>query len=134
MLRKIKENLGKMYLVTALAITTGGVSVSADTASETIKGKGLFGGDAGKGGEGIQGIIFTLADILVGIVTAASVLMLIYGAFVWVTGMGGGDDAESKGKGYVKNALIGLIIALLAYTIVGLLDNMFTSGGIFGSN
>jgi predicted permease len=59
-----------------------------------------------------QGI--NLFSIIVG---AASVIMIIYGGFKYITS-GGSDDATKSAKNTILYALVGLIIVLVAQTIV----------------
>jgi len=50
---------------------------------------------------------------LVGIVL---VILIIYGGFLWMTA-GGNEEQVTKAKRIIKNAVIGVIIAMLAFAI-----------------
>jgi small-conductance mechanosensitive channel len=54
------------------------------------------------------------------------VIFIVYGGFVIMTAGGSGDRVE-KGKGIIKAAVIGLVIALSAYLIITAL-NFFIVG------
>lgn len=56
-------------------------------------------------------------DLFSLIVGAASVIMIIYGGFKYITS-GGSDDATKSAKNTILYALVGLIIVLVAQTIV----------------
>ncbi len=58
--------------------------------------------------------VINLFSLIVG---AASVIMIIYGGFKYITS-GGNDDATKSAKNTILYALVGLIIVLLAQTIV----------------
>lgn len=58
--------------------------------------------------------VINLFSLVVG---AASVIMIIYGGFKYITS-GGSDDATKSAKNTILYALVGLIIVLLAQTIV----------------
>jgi hypothetical protein len=75
----------------------------------------------------IAGFIISIAQFLTFIVGALAVLFLVYGGFLYVFNPGGGDDNVKKGQSIVRNALIGLILAIVAYTLVSLV------GGLAGS-
>lgn len=58
--------------------------------------------------------VINLFSLVVG---AASVIMIIYGGFKYITS-GGSDEATKSAKNTILYALVGLIIVLLAQTIV----------------
>ncbi len=79
----------------------------------------------------------TIADFILGIasfvtfiVGALAVLFLVYGGFLFVVNPGGNDDNAKKGQTIVKNALIGLVLAIVAYTIVSLIGGLVGSTGV----
>lgn len=136
MIKQISQAIKGSALVLAVSAFAANVSVSANSALDQIKDQSIAKGDVSLDEGSLVGFILNISNIFLGIVVAVSVLMLIYGAFVWITGFGGGD-AEENGKKYVKNAIVGLIIALLAFTIVTLLGSAFSSdgflSGLFGN-
>lgn len=72
---------------------------------------------------GIAGIILSVASFVTYVVGAISVLFLVYGGFLYVTDTG--DDKNSgKAKKILVNAVIGLIIAIVAITIVSVIGNI----------
>lgn len=58
--------------------------------------------------------ISNIANTLVLIVAAISVIFIVYGAFLWMT------KGQKEGQAMVTNAVIGLIIAVIAFFIVQL--------------
>jgi cytochrome bd-type quinol oxidase subunit 2 len=67
--------------------------------------------------------VINLFSLIVG---AASVIMIIYGGFKYITS-GGSDDATKSAKNTILYALVGLIIVLLAQTIVKFVFSKATS-------
>ena len=86
----------------------------ADTACEGLSavGAGCGGGEAGLTTT-IQGVI----QVLLFIVGVAAVVMLIIGAIRFVAS-GGDSQATTAAKNTVIYAIIGIIVAVLAYAIV----------------
>lgn len=73
--------------------------------------------------EGIAKLIINIASFVTYVVGAISVLFLVYGGFLYVTDTG--DDKNSgKAKKILVNAVIGLIIAIVAITVVSVIGNI----------
>lgn len=79
----------------------------------------------------IVNLIINIAKIMIGIVAALSVLYIILGAFFIITGLGGDGPTYEKGLKIFKNAILGLVLALLAFTIVSLITGALGEGGLF---
>lgn len=77
--------------------------------------------DANKGT--IVSVIISIAQYATYVIVAISILFLVYGGFLYVTDNGSGDSAK-KGQKVLVNAIIGLVIAILAYTIVSVVSNL----------
>jgi hypothetical protein len=73
--------------------------------------------------ESIVGVIIAVAQYATYVIVALSVLFLVYGAFLFVTDNGSGDSAK-KGQKVLVNAIIGLVISILAYTVVSVIGNL----------
>jgi hypothetical protein len=119
------------FLVSALALVMiPSVGFAASTSPipgrETLcGGKCPITGDRSDlgGKTGIGQIILDAASFLTYLVGAISVLFLVYGGFLYVTDTG--DDASNKkAKKILVNAVVGLIIAIVAGTIVAVVGNI----------
>lgn len=96
------------------------------------------GADAAKGIDqpvelfGSTGVFRKITDVLLFIVGAISVIMIIVGGLRYV--LSGGDSTHITGaKNTILYAIIGLIVALLAYAAIDFVINSFaTSGGSGG--
>lgn len=79
----------------------------------------------------IASFIVAVAQALTYIVGALAVLFLVYGGFLFVTDSGDGKRAGS-GKQILTNAVIGLILAIVAGTIVAVVGNIVSGNSIGG--
>ena len=76
-------------------------------------------------------IVFLIIYLMLTFAGIVAVFFIILGGYYYMTAGGNGDQA-TKGKQTVFNAVIGLIIIILAYLIVQVVINTF-SGGLLGT-
>ena len=69
------------------------------------------------GGQGLRGAIGFIINMVLMFASLIAVLFLIIGGYQYITS-GGNDEAAEKGKKTVQNALIGIVIIILSYTII----------------
>lgn len=126
MKNKIKQSLAAMLVVPLVALgasavlpgapITGVAGLSLTDGAETAKGDNtpdsLFGD-----GSASDGIFKTIVDIMLFIIGAISVIMLIIGGIRY-TISGGQQTAIEGAKNTIMYAVIGIIVAILAYAIV----------------
>ncbi len=75
---------------------------------------------------GPEGVFTKLTNIALGIIGALSVIMLIWGGLRYI--LSGGDSKKvTDAKNTILYAIIGLIIAVLAYAIVNFVLNTLSS-------
>ncbi len=80
---------------------------------------------------GDGGIFGIISNILIFLVGAISVLMLIYGGLQYV--ISAGDKTRVEGaKNTILYAIIGIVVALLAYAAVTFVTTSLTSGNTAG--
>lgn len=77
---------------------------------------------------GSAGVFHTIADVLIYIVGAVAVIMLIIGGLRYVISQGS-KEGVTQAKDTILYAIIGIVVAILAYAIVN-----FISGSIGNSN
>lgn len=83
----------------------------------------LFGTEAGCSGEGI---FKTITNVLLFIIGAISVIMLIIGGIRYT--VSGGDSAQiTSAKNTILYAIIGIVVAILAYAIVNWVVGSFAA-------
>lgn len=81
-------------------------------------GQGIYQGDAAPDSNALPKIIGNIINVALSFLGVVMVILVIYGGFLYMTA-GGNDDQTGKAKKYIINAIIGLIIILLAYAITG---------------
>lgn len=97
----------------------GGVSAGADSARGSDQPDDLF---------GQSGTFQTITDIMLYIIGAISVIMVIIGGLRYV--LSGGDSANiTAAKNTILYAIVGIIVAILAYAAVHFVIDSFSVGG-----
>jgi len=128
----IKKSLQGLLLVPMLALGVAAVApvVQPDAAYAQTSDfdQGLNGGvgatktDDAKTITGVDSLVTKAINILLYVVGAVSVIMIIVGGFKYVTS--GGDSAGvTSAKNTILYAVIGLIVAVLAWAIVNFVLN-----------
>ena len=127
----IKARLAALLLTPALAVglavapalpaaaadtITGGVSAGAGSAKGTDQSPCLFGTE-GAACEGATPLFQIITNVLLFIIGAVSVIMLVIGGIRYVVS-GGDQKAVTDAKNTILYAVIGLVVALMAYAIV----------------
>ena len=101
--------------------TTTSTPIFADAKSEINKGVNATGGqDAPSADSVIKNVINTLLFV----VGVASVIVIIVSGIYYVISAGNADTVK-KAKNALVYAVVGLVIALLSYTIVNYVVNIF---------
>lgn len=108
----------------ANAVFDGGVQGGADSARGKDQTANLFGS---------TGIFRTITNVLLFILGAISVIMIIIGGLRYVVS-GGNSTAVTAAKNTILYAIVGVIVALLAYAIVNFVLDSFTAGGTGGTS
>ncbi len=117
------QSFGVMSLLvlgvaSAVVVPAAGVfgEVALAAPSDTVQ-KGINAAGGGSGPK-LESLFKTIVNVLLFIIGAVSVIMIIVGGFRYVTS--GGDQAHVKAaKDTILYAVVGLIVALLAFAIVG---------------
>ena len=130
----IKKSLQSLLIVPVLAL---GVSLVApvfepvNTYAQGAQG-GLAGGASSARGEDQQenlfgegGLFQTITNVLLFVIGAISVIMLIIGGIRYVLS-GGDSSAVTSAKNTILYAVIGIVVAILAYAMVNFVITSFT--------
>lgn len=139
MTKTIKKLLSAAVLLPAMVLTVGLVSqpVPAHAAFEkglsdgasSAQGKDQQGDAATLFGEGGQGGIFrTITNVMLFLIGAISVIMLIIGGIRYVVS-GGDSTAVQNAKNTILYAIVGVVVAILAYAVVNFVITSFSNGG-----
>ena len=126
----MKQKIYALAIIAATTLVLGGGTVGA------VDG-GVSGGAAAARGDdqpavlfGDGGIFAQITNVMLFIVGAISVIMIIIGGLRYV--LSGGDSANvSAAKNTILYAIVGIIVALLAYAAVSFVTGTFANGGSF---
>jgi hypothetical protein len=114
-----------VMVVPTVAGFDGGIRGGADSARGQDQTTELF---------GQTGIFRTITNVLLFILGAISVIMIIIGGLRYVIS-GGNATAVTAAKNTILYAIVGVIVALLAYAIINFVLDSFTGGaGTGGTN
>jgi sorbitol-specific phosphotransferase system component IIC len=131
----INLSLLSLLLVTTLSIFTAPVSLAFDrTMSEGAES--ARGVDQAATLFGATGIFTTISNVMLFIVGAISVIMVIIGGLRYVIS-GGNSTNITAAKNTILYAIVGLIIAIMAYAIINFVLESFlpgSSGAAGGTN
>lgn len=99
-------------------VVTDGISQGAECAKPTNAPDRLFGPDS---------IFVTITNILLFIIGAIAVIMLIIGGIRYVVSAGD-QNAVASAKNTILYAIIGIVVAFLAYAAVNFISSQLVSG------
>lgn len=135
----IKKSLEALLIVPALALgVTAATSVItapvANAADCTDDASGGLSGGAGcaQGKDqqadlfGSNGVFKTITNVLLFIIGAVSVIMLIIGGIRYVVS-GGDSSAVTGAKNTILYAVVGIVVAILAYALVNFVITSFSA-------
>jgi multisubunit Na+/H+ antiporter MnhB subunit len=99
-------------------VTSGGISHGAECAKPTNAPAQLFGPNS---------IFVTITNIMLFIIGAIAVIMLIIGGIRYVVSAGD-QNAVTSAKNTILYAIIGIVVAFLAYAAVNFVSSQLTAG------
>jgi len=99
-------------------VTSGGISHGAECAKPTNAPAQLFGPNS---------IFVTVTNIMLFIIGAIAVIMLIVGGIRYVVSAGD-QNAVTSAKNTILYAIIGIVVAFLAYAAVNFVSSQLTAG------
>lgn len=135
MKERLQKTLRGLLVIPALALAFGmaapvGVSAfdqglqaganSAQGTDQTGNAACLFGGDNCEG----EGIFKTVTNVLLFIIGAIAVIMLVIGGIRYTTSNGQSDQVTAA-KNTILYAVVGIIVAILAYAVVNFVIDAF---------
>ena len=128
MKKTIRTALAGLLLVPVLAlgvsVATGSVEVSAQGIQDGINATGQQNAAAGAS---VPTIIKNVVNALLYVIGALSVIMLIWGGIRYTTSAGNSSSVQAA-KNTILYAIIGLVVALLAFAIVNWVINFGDTG------
>lgn len=130
MKKSINIILAGVLAIPALVL---GLSFAQPVSAQPVSGIGN-GANNSQGAEqptdlfGTSGIFLIITNVLLFLIGAIAVIMLIYGGFRYTTS-GGDTAAVTSAKNTILYAIVGIIIAILAYAVVNFVISQFVVGG-----
>ena len=116
-------------LVLAPAPANAAFEKGLNDGANSAQGKDQQGDAATLFGEGGQGGIFrTITNVLLFLIGAISVIMLIVGGIRYVVS-GGDSTAVQNAKNTILYAIVGVVVAILAYAVVNFVITSFAANG-----
>ncbi|MDD4351818.1 MAG: pilin [Candidatus Gracilibacteria bacterium] len=109
----MKKAIAKIVGLATLAIPT--TSLAANLAPGAYP-------DRISGREDVESFVSDIINWFLGFIGLIAVIMFIYGGILYLTA-GGNDENTGKAKKAMLYAIVGIIIVLLAYTIVAAVTN-----------
>ncbi len=97
-----------------------------DAASEIGQQLQAAAGDKGAGlGKPVHPLVTVvlIIRVLLGLTSMVLIALIIYAGFLWMTA-GGNEEQVTKGKTTIRNATIGLVIIISAYSITVFITNL----------
>lgn len=64
-------------------------------------------------------LLVTIRDWFTGVVAILAVIMMLYAAFLFVTGAGD-EEKVGKAKDYLKYGIIGMVVAIVSYSAISI--------------
>lgn len=112
-----------VFAQTDCPTTTGGQNLNLQSGANCAKGQGqqtdLF---------GQSGVFKRITDVMLFLIGAVSVIMLIIGGIRYV--LSGGEQAKvAEAKNTILYAVIGVVVAILAYAVVNFVVGSFAAQG-----
>jgi hypothetical protein len=121
-MKRIKEIIMSVALVAGVGMTV---------VSQPAFAVNVFGGCTGQTntvcqstGDDAKNVISTVVNLLLYILGAVAIIMIIVGGIMYVTS-GGDAGGVKKAKDTITYAIIGLIVAIMAYAIVNFVAKSF---------
>ena len=78
--------------------------------------------------ENVTDLLTRVINILLALAGLVAVIFLIVGGFRYITA-GGNEEAAESGKKTITNAIIGIVVIILAFVIVRVVSNAVIGGG-----
>ena len=129
----------KKYLLPYIALIALIITVAAAPLAGAFDGTVQGGANAARGNDqpaqlfGNTGIFRTITNVLLFILGAVSVIMIIIGGLRYVIS-GGNATSVTAAKNTILYAIVGVIVALLAFAIINFVLSSFTGGSSGGTN
>ncbi len=93
--------------------------------------QGLFGYGGLNSSQSLPELIANVIRLMLLFAGAIAVVFVIIGGYQYLTS-GGNEEAAEKGKKTLINAIIGVVVIILAYVIINVIVNLVSTPGGYG--
>jgi len=127
--------MNKNLLIYAFFLILAGLTIAlpvlaqSELFSDMMDGLEGFNSHAGLPDIGLKNLVGFLIKQALSLLGVLAFFIVMYGGFLWMIS-GSNEDRKSSAKNVFKNGLIGLIIIILAYSIVTYVFNVFQAAAI----
>jgi hypothetical protein len=108
----------KDFLVSTIQIIADSKTIFNNGYTDTAKNAN----DVSVGNGSAQGLVVIISEVAMYAIGIVSVIMIIAGGIMYATSAGN-DDKIKKAKKFIIGAIVGLIVAVLAWTLATFLTN-----------
>ena len=116
-MKKVKTLFLTTVMLLTVALPSYALAGRPDiTTSLDLAGQAGFGQTVGEAQGRLGPLIADIIAVILGFVGTIAFIIFLMGGFLWLTARGN-DDQVKKAKMYMTNALIGIIVIVLAYSI-----------------
>lgn len=124
MFKKIAAVIPVLALVGAVGLGAQAYALDCKTPQDCAS-KGVDTADTGSKSDDVGTVIGGIVDLLLYLIGAVAVIMIVIGGFKYVVSNGEAAQVKSA-KDTIFYAVIGLVVAILAYAIVHFVIGQFT--------
>lgn len=132
-IKKISQNLMLPAFVLGVSFLAVPALQSAQVSADSVVDQGLQGGaNSARGADqqadlfGDSGVFKTITNVLLFVIGAISVIMLIIGGIRYVVS-GGDQSAITAAKNTILYAVVGIVVAILAFALVNFVISSFSA-------
>ena len=116
-MKKVKALFFTAVMILTVALPSYALAGTPDlTKSLDVAGKAGFGTTVGEAQGQLGPLIADIIAVILGFVGTIAFIIFLMGGFLWLTARGN-DEQVKKARMYMTNALIGIVVIILAYSI-----------------
>ncbi len=127
MIKKISQMLTALVVAVGIGVAAVPVAYAGDcTDAASCMQQGTDKANGGATNQTVQDLMKTITNVLLFIIGAVAVIMIVVGGLKYMTSNGDSSSIASA-KNTILYAVIGLIVAIMAYAIVNFVIAQFTA-------
>jgi hypothetical protein len=122
------------YFFPALFLLAPFLAYAQSAVSNGLQSSGLqsiFGTGGLNGSQSLSDLITRVIDILLTFAAVIAIVFVIIGGYQYLAS-GGNEESAEKGKKTLINAIIGVVVIVLAYAIINVIVNLVGSNSGYG--